>query len=53
MIHVGGFSFVTLERMFTPLKPLWKLALVIGIESAPYLGNPLPWRKVISEKKNA
>lgn len=40
MIHIGGFSLVTLGLMFEPLKPLMKLALVIG-NSVPYLGNPL------------
>lgn len=51
LTHVGGFSLVTLGQMFKPLKPPMKLALVIGKNSTPYLGNPLPWRRIISEKK--
>lgn len=50
MIHIGGFSVVTLGQIFKPLKPLMKLALVIG-NSVPHLGNPLPCRRIISGKK--
>lgn len=46
VIHVGGFSLVTLGQMFKPLKPLLKLALVIRKVSS------LSWECSTTEKNH-
>lgn len=46
MMHIGGFSLVTLGQMFKPLKPLTKLALVIENVSS------LSWESSTMEKNH-
>ena len=46
MIHIGGFSPVTLGQIFKPLKPLIKLTLVIEKVSS------LSWESSTMEKND-